>query len=166
MTDTVARHLKPERKAYMKQYLKEYCKSKDQRNKKREYQRAQSNDKLTEYRKHYILKHPISRLITIAKQRAKKRNIIFTLTKSDVVWNDICPILNIKLEFHFGSGPGGKPNSPSLDRIDPTRGYVPGNVQVISLLANQMKSTANKEQLISFAKWIIKEYDNEAPCAA
>ena len=53
-------------------------------------------------------------------------------------------------------GRGGKPNSLSLDRINNDLGYIPGNIQVISLLANQMKSIANKAQLIRFADWIYK----------
>ena len=55
-------------------------------------------------------------------------------------------------------GRGGKPNSLSLDRINNDLGYIPGNIQVISLLANQMKSIANKAQLIRFADWIYKNY--------
>ena len=76
------------------------------------------------------------------------------ISKEDIKVPIFCPILDIKLEFHFGQGAGGKPSSPSLDRIDNTKGYIKGNVQVISHLANQMKSTATKEQLVKFADWI------------
>lgn len=36
---------------------------------------------------------------------------------------------------------------PSLDRINPDRGYVPGNVQVISFRANTLKNNATREEL-------------------
>lgn len=43
-------------------------------------------------------------------------------------------------------------NSPSLDAILPELGHMRGNVQVISHLANRMKSDANLEELLNFSK--------------
>lgn len=99
-----------------------------------------------------------SRLCSIAKQRAKKRNVEFSITKDDVIVPEFCPILGIKLQMNNGSGSGGKDNSYSLDRIDPSKGYVKGNVQVISHKANSMKFTATKEELLKFAEWILENY--------
>ena len=67
---------------------------------------------------------------------------------------DKCPILNIKLEY----GSGDKSTSPSLDRIDVTKGYVVGNIWFISNKANTMKSNASFKELIRFAKFIIKNF--------
>ncbi len=68
---------------------------------------------------------------------------------------DVCPVLGISLYPGTGRGPGH--NAPSLDRIVPALGYVPGNVQVISHLANSMKRDASPEQLRLFAEWVLKE---------
>ena len=38
-------------------------------------------------------------------------------------------------------------NSPTMDRIDNTKGYVKGNIQWISRKANQMKSNANFKEI-------------------
>lgn len=46
--------------------------------------------------------------------------------------------------------------SPSIDKKDPKKGYVPGNIQVISTMANCMKRDASGDELLAFAKWIMK----------
>ena len=61
---------------------------------------------------------------------------------------EYCPILGLKIEY--GSGDGNAPNHASLDRIDNSKGYIPGNVMIVSRLANAMKNEANFNQLQSF----------------
>jgi len=53
-------------------------------------------------------------------------------------------------------GHGYLDSNSSIDRIVPELGYIKGNVQVISRLANQTKNSATKEQLIVFAKNILR----------
>jgi hypothetical protein len=118
----------------------------------------QWRSKESAYIRGYMDKNPIKSLMRAAKDRAKKRNIEFSISFSDLIVPEYCPILNIKLRSNWGTGAGGKLDSFSLDRINPDLGYIPGNVQVISHLANSMKSSATKEQLLLFADWVIKEY--------
>ena len=93
-----------------------------------------------------------------ANTRAKKSGIGFNIDKSDITIPDVCPILGIPLFMSIGNGAGGKPNSPALDRIDNSKGYIKGNVMVVSHLANMMKSSANPEELLKFAKWVFMTY--------
>jgi hypothetical protein len=66
---------------------------------------------------------------------------------------DICPILEIPLNYStVGVGHTAPYNHASLDKIDPSKGYVVGNLQVISKKANAMKSNATLEELRTFVK--------------
>src|SRR4029077_8826777 len=64
-------------------------------------------------------------LIIRAKSRAKKRGLPFDLELSDLLAPPAhFPVLGLKLSFANGRQ---QPNSPSLDRLIPERGYVRGN---------------------------------------
>ena len=110
-----------------------------------------------EYHRSYRERKHEQCLLSSARNRAKKRNITFDLTVDDIQIPTHCPILGIPLTRNFGQH-GGSFSSASLDRIVPDKGYVKGNVRVVSLLANNMKSNATPEQLLLFAEWIRKEY--------
>jgi hypothetical protein len=69
-----------------------------------------------------------------------------TITIHDIVIPEFCPLLGIRLEPGKGTG-GAKAASPSLDKIRPELGYVPGNVWVISHRANVIKSDATLSEL-------------------
>ena len=87
-----------------------------------------------------------------AKQGAKKYEMEFTIEKSDVIIPDVCPILGIQINRDIRGRM--HPNSPSLDRVDNSLGYVQGNVQVISWQANRMKCDASIDELLKFADGI------------
>lgn len=99
-------------------------------------------------------------LLYSSKSRAKRAGIEWNLSLEDIVIPVYCPYLGVALTRIVGSGRDSSriDTNPSLDRIDPTKGYVPGNVQVISLLANRMKQNATTEQLITFAQNVLRLY--------
>lgn len=109
------------------------------------------------WRKKYHEENPVNRLLWRAKARAKQYNIPFNITKEDIILPTHCPYLGIPLIYSRPRGITGD-NVISIDRIDNTKGYVRGNIEIISLLANTMKSNASKENLISFANEILKRY--------
>lgn len=97
-------------------------------------------------------KSPESKMLARAKARAKSRGIEFDLSLDDIYIPELCPIMNLKLEVHKGKL---QKNSPSLDRIDPAKGYVKGNVWVVSSLANSIKGQATPEELSTFINYYI-----------
>ena len=97
---------------------------------------------------------PAKTLLCLAKQRAKVLGIPFSITESDIVCVRKCPVLGIKLEY--GLNKSGN-TSPSLDRIIPDLGYVPGNVAVMSLRANRLKYNATYTEIYRLHKWFKKQ---------
>lgn len=95
-----------------------------------------------------------------ARDRCLKSGKEFSIDVEDIIIPELCPYLGIKLEPHSGSS-GGKPYSPSLDRIDNSAGYTRDNIQVISHLANQMKANASREELLIFAKNVLKIFGTD-----
>jgi hypothetical protein len=94
-------------------------------------------------------------MLANARRRAKKFGVPFSLAPDDIIIPEVCPVLGMSLAVN--SGKLG-PCSPSLDRIKPELGYVPGNIQVLSARANVMKNDATPEQLLAFADWAYKTY--------
>lgn len=97
--------------------------------------------------------NPITRMFMNAKSRARQSKIDFNIEPNDVPIPEFCPILGVKLVL-------GEAHSydyaPSIDRINSEKGYIKGNVKVVSLRANRMKNNATKEECLMFANNIIK----------
>ena len=103
---------------------------------------------------HIPIKDPQHIILYRAKQNASDKKMDFNLTLEDIIIPEKCPLLEIPISTNFSDG--NKDCYYSIDRIDSTKGYVKGNVQVISLLANIMKNKATNEQLITFAQNVLK----------
>lgn len=86
-----------------------------------------------------------------ARSRAKRKGMECSITVEDIKIPATCPALGIPLVR--GSG-RMTDNSPALDRIDPSRGYVKGNVQVISNRANRIKTDATPAEVEAVAQWM------------
>ncbi len=97
------------------------------------------------YRKQWALDNPEKRLWSTAKSRAGVRGIEFSIDIADVVIPTLCPVLGIPLKKNIGKCHSD--DSPSLDRVNNARGYVKGNVRVISYRANRLKGDATAEEL-------------------
>jgi hypothetical protein len=90
------------------------------------------------------------------RARARRKGIKFNIELEDIQIPDKCPVFDIELER--------RPNLKdrkygiSVDRIDNSKGYIKGNIQVISYKANTHKGDLSKEELLKLAKWINEAY--------
>jgi hypothetical protein len=94
---------------------------------------------------------PIVRMLQEARVRASKRGLAFGITADDLRWPSVCPVLGIAISM--AAGPRAD-CSPSIDRIDTARGYVPGNVAIISWRANRLKNDATLAELRAIVTYI------------
>lgn len=96
-----------------------------------------------------------------AKKRSKKQGILFALSPSDIHVPEYCPVLGIRLKDTHGKLCDA---SPSLDKIIPERGYVPGNVVVVSYKANSVKRNTTLSELQAVAQFytnLMKDIPSE-----
>lgn len=97
--------------------------------------------------------NPEKRLWQQAKYRARRTGLEFDLTVEDIKIPIVCPVFGAPLYRHDGARAN---NSPSLDRIDNSKGYVKDNVWVISWRANRIKWNVSLEELEALVEAIRK----------
>jgi hypothetical protein len=107
----------------------------------------------------YYRRKLTNRLLNSARARAKKYKIDFNITEEDIFVPTHCPLLGIPLKVAQGKS-SSKMHSPSLDRFDINKGYVKGNVWVISYKANTMKSDASLQELQNLVTNLQKHTDH------
>lgn len=87
------------------------------------------------------------------KQNAKQKGVEFTIKFEDITWNTKCPILGIDLDYF---AIGLQSNSVSFDRVDNSKGYIPGNVMVVSMRANMLKADGTIEEFNKIIDFLSK----------
>lgn len=90
--------------------------------------------------------------VKLKKSYCLKHNIPFDLTEEHLknVWTDSCPVFGTPFELFDKKSD----RSPTLDRVDPEKGYVIDNVRYISARANRIKYDATVEELLLIVKYM------------
>jgi len=92
----------------------------------------------------------------------KKRKWESTLTLQDLqnLWdkqNGLCAITDLSMLLRaIPEGHKNDPYSPSIDRIDSSKGYIIGNIRFVCWQVNWMKGYRTDEDLLFWSKAIIK----------
>lgn len=98
-----------------------------------------------------------SSLLVYTRRRCQILGIEFRLEVSDIeptLRAGRCPVTGI--EFDLAIKRGKLPFSPSLDRIEPAAGYVPGNVRVVVWIYNLARSSWGDETVLKMAQALCK----------
>lgn len=98
--------------------------------------------------------NPVEYMVRSARTRAKAIGIPFDITSDDVHMPEFCPVLGIRLDNSRRSPSSRAENLPTLDRVNPSLGYVRGNVAVVSHRANRIKSDASLAEVELIAAYI------------
>lgn len=95
----------------------------------------------------YYAKNPKRSLLRSARNRATRLGLEFDINEEDFEIPDTCPVLGIAIKRSTGGQGCVKAESPSIDRIVPSLGYVKGNISIISHRANLLKNNATPEEI-------------------
>lgn len=96
-----------------------------------------------EWEKDYRRRFPEKALLRSCRKRARREGREFELEESDIIIPAICPILETPIVY--ASEIRGE--WPSVDRVDNSKGYIKGNVRVISYKANRLKGDMTLKQV-------------------
>ena len=101
--------------------------------------------------------NPSNRIKHSVVARCNRRGTPYNLTEVDYKIPSHCPVLGIPLVL---SGGTRVDRTPTMDRIDTEKGYVKGNVAIISWRANRLKNDATLTEIRRL--WLyVKEHWNE-----
>lgn len=121
---------------------------------KERLQQPEIKDKNNKRERDRRFKDPLYVLWRSARTRALAAKDEFTIEVSDLEMPSHCPILGIEINY---SSKEDRNSRPSIDRVDNTKGYVKGNVRIISVQANTMKSANTLETLELIRQYIVGE---------
>lgn len=99
-----------------------------------------------------------------ARDRAVRQNIPFNLELQYIIdlWNfqnGICALSGLPMTFELKQGRVS--TNVSIDKIDRTFGYIKGNIQLVCMACNQIKSDLTEIEMYNFCKNIVKNYENK-----
>lgn len=90
----------------------------------------------------------LNQTYSVIKYKCDKNSVPFDFCLDDLAPFPLqCPVLDIDIDY-FKKGQGGSNHSPSIDRLVPSKGYVTGNVRIISQKANRLKQDASIEEQV------------------
>ena len=127
----------------------------------REYGARHRQRRLAFSARHYASLHGrASTLVHTARRRAAAKGIVFELSADCIeamLALGVCQATGIPFCFERTSATRMNPFSPSLDRIDPTKGYTVNNVRLVCSAYNVARGQWGDEVLLTIAKALMEK---------
>jgi hypothetical protein len=109
---------------------------------------------------------PYREYFKLVRRRTEQRGqeLLITLEDLKQQWesqNGICPFTGWKMEIPRTTNWSESPLTPrraSVDRIDSSLGYVPGNIRFVSVIANWCKNNFTDEEVIEFCHAVARQH--------
>ena len=106
--------------------------------------------------------------LTDSRKRADRMGFGFNITLSHLaeLWiqqQGRCPVTGVVLSFKTGSQQQKNPRAISCDRINNNRGYVRGNIRLLTHWANNAKSTWDETLFETMIEAVDKTKRNQIP---
>lgn len=106
--------------------------------------------------------NPFARVHYSIRQRAKNNGLPYELTSTFLkeIWTGVCPVFGKPISIGYGrkDKSTNPENIASLDRIDPRKGYVKGNVVWISFKANRIKNDGTLEDHVALTVFMATHH--------
>ncbi len=134
---------------YKKKANEYYYKNKEKRLEDTKRWKKENPEKFKAAQNKWLSKNPNYVMYHNARRRAIELGIPFTISFKDITIPSHCPILGIEFKVQ-----DDREYRPSLDRIIPSLGYVPGNIAIISMRANRIKSDGSAEEHRKIAEYM------------
>lgn len=103
----------------------------------------------------------LRRLLWRRSHWTKKAGRVLEITFEDLwaIWvaqDGKCALSGVSMTWITGRGRSGVHTNASIDQVDPGKGYVAGNVQLVCMIANKMKSDLAERELVEWAKKVVE----------
>lgn len=121
---------------------------------------AENREYVADYDLQRRLRAPIINLLMSARWRCRRLGIPFDLTRewAEETYTGFCSVTGLPIILPTGRGEKYQrqgPFVPSLDRIDPKKGYTQENCRIVIWAYNRFKGTETDEEIVEIARAIV-----------
>lgn len=107
--------------------------------------------KAKEYQKTWRRAYPERAMLSGVKSTALMKHLAFDLTIDDINIPELCPVLGLPMDRR------DRDHTPSVDRRDNSKGYVKGNIRIISNRANRLKGEASIDEVRAILAYMVED---------